>query len=470
MKSLLSRFKLDNRVRLGFATGLFLLLLSLLITSYTKRELVSQRKRVAATNEVILKLESIESKVKDGETGFRGYLVMRDSVFLQIYFSSRKDVVALVKELSAITPQSPESQKSLDSLNYLIRQKYGIMEWAISRFNASGFPLTEEMKREGYKGKLVMDNLRSLISRMQTREENLLKTRDEQLTSQFRALDIITATSLILAVLLFSSSFFIYIKENRGRRESEQKVAIYQQELRQRIDQLGNANRELIQMRSMEKFAATGRIARTIAHEIRNPLTNINLGIDQLKNTVKPSDESKMLTDLVLRNSHRINQLLTDLLQSTKISELNYSKISINKILDEALLQASDRVSLKEAKVIKHFDMDMCDVNVDSDKLRIAFLNVIVNAIESTEQGKGVITLRTRQEDGKCIVEISDNGSGMSPESLSKLFEPYFTTKPKGSGLGLANTQNIILNHKGTIFAESELGKGSTFTISLNIE
>jgi signal transduction histidine kinase len=68
------------------------------------------------------------------------------------------------------------------------------------------------------------------------------------------------------------------------------------------------------------------------------------------------------------------------------------------------------------------------------------------------------------------MVEISDNGSGMSKESLSKLFEPYFTTKPKGSGLGLANTQNIILNHKGTIFAESELGKGSAFTTTLNID
>jgi signal transduction histidine kinase len=470
MKSLLSRFKLDNRVRLGFAAGLFLLLLSLLITSYTKRELVSQRKRVAATNDMILQLEAIESTVKDGETGFRGYCVMRDSLFLQIYFSSRKEVISLVKKLGQVSPQNPATQKNLDSLNYLIRRKYGIMEWGISALNSNGFRLTDEIKREGYHGKQVMDNLRALISNMQQSEVSLLKARDERLTSQFRALDIITAASLILAVLLFSSSFFIYIQENRARRESEQQVALYQQELKQRIEQLGSANLELVQMRSLEKFAATGRIARTIAHEIRNPLTNINLGIDQIKNSVKPSEETAMLTDLVLRNTSRINQLLTDLLQSTKISELNYSKISINKLLDQALLQAWDRIALKNIKVVKNYDADLCDVNADADKLRIAFLNIIVNAIESTEPNKGIITLKTRQKDGKCMVEISDNGSGMSKESLSKLFEPYFTTKPKGSGLGLANTQNIILNHKGTIFAESELGKGSAFTTTLNID
>jgi signal transduction histidine kinase len=84
------------------------------------------------------------------------------------------------------------------------------------------------------------------------------------------------------------------------------------------------------------------------------------------------------------------------------------------------------------------------------------------------EPGKGILTIRTKEENNKCMVEIADNGSGMDKESLSRLFEPYFTSKPKGNGLGLTNTQNIILNHKGTIQAESEKGKGTTFIIALN--
>ena len=84
------------------------------------------------------------------------------------------------------------------------------------------------------------------------------------------------------------------------------------------------------------------------------------------------------------------------------------------------------------------------------------------------EPGKGVLKLETLGLDGKCVVRVSDNGVGMDSESLSRLFEPYFTSKMKGSGLGLTNTQNIILNHKGTISADSEKGKGTTFTIILD--
>jgi len=470
MNSLLSRFKLDNRLRMAFVAGLFLLFLALLLTSYTKRQLVGQRATVSLTNEVILKLETLESKVKDGETGVRGYCVMKDSSFLNIYLSSRKEAIGIYNDLRKMTVQNPILQKDLDSLIFLIKQKYGIMEWGISEFNRNNKQLTETMRIEGYHGKAVMDELRDLVRNMQNRELDLLKNRDQRLTSQFRALDFITVATLILALVLLASSFFVYVKENRARRDSEEKVTVYQQELRQRIEQLATANKELIQMRSQEKFAATGRIARTIAHEIRNPLTNINLGIEQLKGNIPSTPDANMLTELVLRNSNRINALLTDLLQSTKISELNYTPSSINQLLDEALLQAADRIALKSVKVVKEYAGNLCDIKVDQEMLRIAFLNIIVNAIEAMEPGTGVITLRTRIADKKCIVEIADNGSGMSPESLSKLFEPYFTTKPKGSGLGLANAQNIILNHGGTIYAESELGSGATFFITLNTE
>ena len=232
--------------------------------------------------------------------------------------------------------------------------------------------------------------------------------------------------------------------------------------------ELRGVNKELLQMRSIEKFASTGRIARTIAHEVRNPLTNINLAMEQLKAEMPEGEDNQILFEMVNRNSNRINQLITDLLNSTKFAELTYGKTSINVLLDEALELAKDRISLYNIKVVKKYSMDICDVAVDKDKLKIAFLNIIVNAIEAMEPGKGVLTVSTRGENNKCVIEIADNGTGMDKESLSRLFEPYFTSKPKGNGLGLTNTQNIILNHKGTIQAESEKGQGTTFTITLD--
>ncbi|GAC1427726.1 MAG: hypothetical protein NVSMB7_04630 [Chitinophagaceae bacterium] len=232
--------------------------------------------------------------------------------------------------------------------------------------------------------------------------------------------------------------------------------------------ELRNVNKELLQMRSIEKFASTGRIARTIAHEVRNPLTNINLAMEQLKSEIGSTEDSVILFEMIQRNSNRINQLITDLLNSTKFAELSYGKTSINILLDESLELAKDRIALYNISVRKQYSTDICDVAVDKDKLKIAFLNIIVNAIEAMEPGKGILTITTRGEHNKCVIEIADNGSGMDKESLSRLFEPYFTSKPKGNGLGLTNTQNIILNHKGTIQGESEKGKGTTFIITLD--
>ena len=104
----------------------------------------------------------------------------------------------------------------------------------------------------------------------------------------------------------------------------------------------------------------------------------------------------------------------------------------------------------------------------NKNQIKIAFLNIIVNAIEAMEPEKGVLTVSSRDENGKCVVEIHDNGIGMDSIAISKLFEPYFTTKTKGNGLGLANTQNIILNHKGIITVDSKPGQGSTFTIKFD--
>ena len=99
--------------------------------------------------------------------------------------------------------------------------------------------------------------------------------------------------------------------------------------------------------------------------------------------------------------------------------------------------------------------------------MKIAFLNIIVNAIEAMSEN-GVLTISTQNENGKCSVKFSDNGVGLRKPEVDRLFEPYFTTKEKGNGLGLANCQNIILAHKGNIAAESEFGKGTSFTITFN--
>ena len=137
-------------------------------------------------------------------------------------------------------------------------------------------------------------------------------------------------------------------------------------------------------------------------------------------------------------------------------------------MLDDALQLAEDRITLNNIKVVKKYDQNICRISVDKEKIKIAFLNIIVNAIEAMEPGNGMLTVSTYEQYDKCMVEIEDNGSGMDQETLNKLFEPYYSKKAKGTGLGLTNTENIILSHKGAINVESEPGKGTRFIITFD--
>jgi signal transduction histidine kinase len=177
-----------------------------------------------------------------------------------------------------------------------------------------------------------------------------------------------------------------------------------------------------------------------------------------------------MLLDMISRNSARINQLISDLLNSTRANLLAFDDANIHTLLDETIELAQDRIELKKIKVIKQYADGICNISVDIQKIKIAFLNIIVNAIEAMEEGAGVLTVRTETKDSKCVVLISDNGKGIPAEDISRLFEPYYTTKENGTGLGLTNTQNIILSHKASISVQSESGKGTTFMITFNVK
>jgi signal transduction histidine kinase len=252
-----------------------------------------------------------------------------------------------------------------------------------------------------------------------------------------------------------------------GRR----RAAEYQHQLEERVADLDKANKELTQMRSLEKFAATGRIARTIAHEIRNPLTNINLAVEQLQTELdgQVARSSELLLGMVQRNSERINLLITDLLNSTKFADLRYQEITLNDLLEGTLELTKDRILLNHIKLIRDYSKAECRISVDVQRMKIALLNIIVNALDVMELHKGILQLRTYAVGKKCFVVIKDNGPGIDEDALSKVFDPYFTSKPAGTGLGLTSTQNIILNHKGTISLESRKGEGAVFTVQLDM-
>lgn len=468
MKQIIRKFRIDRRIRVGYGSAFFLLLISYILTLVVNRKVLQQSKLIEHTNTVINKLEDFQSLMKDAELGFRGYVLTGDKKMLEPYYQSRMQAGPVFYDLLKEIMPVPTQKNRLQQAKILMDEKYALISNAISEFEHNNLVITEKLQDFEKKGKLNMDKLKIIIGEMQQSENKLLTDRTSGLEERYSLLNAIVIVSLLFALLLFVFGYFTYVSENKARRIADVRTGEYKLQLEQRIKELDKANKELMEMRRLEKFTATGRIARTIAHEVRNPLTNINLSVDQLKSEPDADTGTRdVFYDMILRNSHRINVLITGLLDATKFVELNSEKISINALLEEALLLAADRLTLNNITIVKKFSSTICDVTADKEKLKIAFLNIIVNAIEAMKPDEGVLTVSTSEQNNKCVVTITDNGSGMDAETLNKLFEPYYSKKIKGTGLGLTNAESIVLSHKGSIHAESTPGTGTSFIIKL---
>ncbi|MGN6352524.1 MAG: two-component system sensor histidine kinase NtrB, partial [Parafilimonas sp.] len=218
-----------------------------------------------------------------------------------------------------------------------------------------------------------------------------------------------------------------------------------------------------------EKLAATGRLVRTLEHEVRNPINNINLACEHLR-SIEKSEENALYLDIIYRNSGRINELIKELLNSSRPAEMQLTDCVLQSIIDEIINSAKDRISLKNIALQIDYPSELINVNADFDKITIALLNILINAVEAIEHDKGRISIKVKNDKTNSFIEITDNGSGISEDNLHRLFEPYYTSKRNGIGLGLASTLNIIQAHNGSVEVISEPGRSTTFAVTLPVK
>ncbi len=213
-----------------------------------------------------------------------------------------------------------------------------------------------------------------------------------------------------------------------------------------------------------EKLEATYRLVRTLAHEIRNPLTNIGLSLEGLTD-MGTVDAQAPYIDIIRRGSKRINDIISELLQSSKTIELKPELVDLNELIKEVLIIAQDRIELKNIQTsISLLDFPVVK-KLDREKFKIAILNLVVNAIEAMDKKENQLTISLSKNIDQTQIMIRDNGSGIKEDELKKLFEPYFTTKKTGMGLGLVSTLNIIKSHKAIIEVESKADIGTAFKV-----
>ena len=221
-----------------------------------------------------------------------------------------------------------------------------------------------------------------------------------------------------------------------------------------------------------EKLAYTGRIAASIAHEIRNPLTNVAMSIQQLKKVYKsPALNGTRLKhlEIIEKNTGRINFLITELLNCARPSKLNLKPYSLHKVLRSVLESIKAKISAQKIKLVKRFASNPPKIMVDREQIERAFSNMALNAIEAVRKG-GKIVISTEVNKNFFVVKVQDNGKGIPEKDIIRIFDPFFSTKSDGVGLGLTLCYGIIVSHGGTIEVESRLKRGTIFTVSLPLE
>ena len=206
------------------------------------------------------------------------------------------------------------------------------------------------------------------------------------------------------------------------------------------------------------------RSISVLVHEIRNPLTNINLSLHILKSGIS-DDRLIPFLNIIDRSSERIDELLKKLLDFRETDEPTEQYNAVYQLLDAALALTADRILLKQVKVNKNYDKQRCAIILNRSQICFAITNIIINAIDAMPTDNGKLSLLTKTIDEVYIIQIEDNGCGISKDDLKNIFSPFFTKRPGGLGLGLAVAYDILISNHVKVKVESELLKGTRFIL-----
>jgi signal transduction histidine kinase len=211
----------------------------------------------------------------------------------------------------------------------------------------------------------------------------------------------------------------------------------------------------------MDRLASLGRLAAGLAHEIRNPLTGISLLLDDLHDRLLHTPEDQLLIRRALEEMERLEGLVGDLLNFSRVSVSDCRPGSLQSVVERTLVLFEQTCHRQGITIERHFE-PVAQIDLDEQRLQQAVLNLCRNAQEAMPDG-GVLSLALSQREEVVCLKVADSGVGMNDEQCRLIFEPFYTCKKEGNGLGLSIVHNIVTEHHGAIEVSSSPGEGSCF-------
>ena len=215
------------------------------------------------------------------------------------------------------------------------------------------------------------------------------------------------------------------------------------------------------------RLSATGRITKGVAHEVKNPINAIVLHLQLLQGKLRQVDpDTRRHMDIIGSEIHRLDRVVQILVDFTRPRDLHLEETDLRRLLEDGVQLAGPDAARHGVTVVSELPAQPLTVKVDTDFIKQAILNVVLNGVQAMPDG-GKLTVSARREDDMVVTEIRDQGSGIPADAQEKIFELYFTTKKEGTGIGLAQTYQILQWHYGSVDFESVEGKGTTFRLRL---
>ena len=245
------------------------------------------------------------------------------------------------------------------------------------------------------------------------------------------------------------------------RRQAEEQIKKLNNALKKKVRQLQEAQEELVRK---EKLAVLGQVAGSVGHELRNPLGVMNNAVYFLQTVLSDADETtreylNIITDEIARSEHIVEELL----DAVRTKPPNLAAVGLTELLEQTL----DKCDLPPPVALKlDIPQTLPRLHVDAMQIQQVLRNLVSNGVEAMPDG-GTLEIGAVDNDGAVVVSVRDTGSGIAPEMMARLFQPLFTTKARGIGLGLVVVKNLTEANGGTIAVQSEVGRGTTFTVTL---
>ena len=234
----------------------------------------------------------------------------------------------------------------------------------------------------------------------------------------------------------------------------------------QMLDELAAKQRELVHAATL---ASIGELSSSIVHEMRNPLSSIKMNLQSLKREVDADPANRELAGIADAQVRRLERMLDDLLQYGRPIEVRPEPVAFEDLVQSVMPVVTDQARTKSVAIERQDELNTAKLLIDPEQMCRALTNLLVNAIQAAPE-RSAVTIRGHFEtprNGAALIDVQDTGPGLSDEARERVFSPFFTTKPTGAGLGLANVKKIVELHGGTVTAANATGGGAVFTIRL---